>query len=806
MTSNVIAPNNSSVNLEVDLRRYEQGWNAIPANSVIKKTWIEWKNGPINFQCNPISKEQHDKWKSENAFKDGYAVICGQLWHGGNADLYGIWLDFDNWEAVIRYFGSWEKVLELAKTRRIEWHQKNYKLHYPLYTRRPIKNRNLPIGIEVRAENELVYCWKNKDLNYWVPIDSHDQLIMEEDELQELENWIEEQQGGKGLSTALERNNPNYIKHENQNRSLDLLQEMDSLLIRNNGLMDDEVIKQCAQIWHNKHCDPPYSVSKFEENWQQALGFRDARIRERQLQEEIWKQYQNPVVTSNNNNESQKEQPRQKEDDVARWSEKLLEKYNHLQTVVANNLPNMWIGLEFALSVKTILNIKDCTLPFAGIILGSPSSLKSQIIELLKRTPNTYYTHDFSPSSWVTHNAAIKREKLKDYDMLPRVKNKLFLTPELAPLFSQRDDDLLKSLAVLTAILDGHGFSSDTGAQGHRSYDEDIMFTWLGASVDIPYKVHKHLSLLGPKLYFFRLPKTNESEDSYYEHKDEIFGTKFKTIRAALEDYFNYFETNPYISYEPENDLSKIALDHTKDEEFAHRYIIKLGKLLAPLRAVVPTWENKETGEYNFDFAIVEDPSRAITQLRNIARGHALSQGRFHITLDDIPMLIHVVLSTCSLARATIFDILIENNGKLSTSQIVQSLTIVKATALKTMTELRATGLVDFKENGAGYRSLESEIVLKEEFKWFLSPTFKDLRVKRLGKTPPCAQPTTSYINNKIDTGESINACAHGGNSLNACDKHIEENFNCQKCDFITASRYDIKWHSSNIHGVEFSS
>ena len=46
-------------------------------------------------------------------------------------------------------------------------------------------------------------------------------------------------------------------------------------------------------------------------------------------------------------------------------------------------------------------------------------------------------------------------------------------------------------LGILTSVLDGHGYTSDTGAQGHRGYDEDIMFTWLGAAVDIPYKVHK---------------------------------------------------------------------------------------------------------------------------------------------------------------------------------------------------------------------------------------------------------------------------------------------------------------------------
>ena len=67
---------------------------------------------------------------------------------------------------------------------------------------------------------------------------------------------------------------------------------------------------------------------------------------------------------------------------------------------------------------------------------------------------------------------------------------------------------------------------------------------------------------------------------------------------------------------------------------------------------------------------IIEEPDRAITQLRNLARGHALSKGRNYITVDDIPLLIKVVLSTASIERVTIFDLLIKANGTLTTTVI----------------------------------------------------------------------------------------------------------------------------------------
>lgn len=206
------------------------------------------------------------------------------------------------------------------------------------------------------------------------------------------------------------------------------------------------------------------------------------------------------------------------------------------------NLPNLWPALEFALSIKTILNIKDCTLPFAGILLGSPSSLKTVSIELFRKWPQTYYTENFSAKSFVSHSTAVTRQELAEIDMLPKIKNKLFLTPELAPTFAAKDDDLIQILGIMTRILDGHGYENDTEAQGHRGYHDEIMFTWIGAAVDIPQKVHKYLTTLGPKLYFLRLPRLTKSEDDYCKQLDDDFGTKLKEIHHALFEYLKYFE------------------------------------------------------------------------------------------------------------------------------------------------------------------------------------------------------------------------------------------------------------------------
>ena len=62
--------------------------------------------------------------------------------------------------------------------------------------------------------------------------------------------------------------------------------------------------------------------------------------------------------------------------------------------------------------------------------------------------------------------------------MLSKMKNKLFLISE-APTFAAKEDDLIQVLGIMTRILDGHGYESDTGAHGHRGYCEEMMFTWI---------------------------------------------------------------------------------------------------------------------------------------------------------------------------------------------------------------------------------------------------------------------------------------------------------------------------------------
>lgn len=416
------------------------------------------------------------------------------------------------------------------------------------------------------------------------------------------------------------------------------------------------------------------------------------------------------------------------------WSTILAEKYQELYKLVNELIPELWTPLDFAISIKTILNIKGCTLPFAGILLGPPSSLKTVVVESFRKYKYSYYTDSFSAKSLVSHYAGIKEEQLKKIDMLPMIKNKFFLCSELSPMFTKKEDDLKETIGLIIRVLDGQGYVSNTGACGRRGYEEEIMFTWLGAAVDIPYQVHKIMGSLGPKLYFLRLPRNKKKEDVLLGlmEKDD-FIHKIRKIRHSLFEYLELFDRCPVSEPEDENqkvirenNLIKIQCDIDNDDEYTKRVIVKIGVLLGHLRAVVTTWKQDIQGlDYNHATVSIEDPLRAITQLRNLARGHALSQGRTSITIQDLLLPIKVVLSTASIDRTNIFRLLIAYKGKLTTSIISSSLNIEAPTARRIMAELKAVELVDLEDSGT--KTEEKQITLKEDFEWFLSDEFEEL-------------------------------------------------------------------------------
>lgn len=103
------------------------------------------------------------------------------------------------------------------------------------------------------------------------------------------------------------------------------------------------------------------------------------------------------------------------------------EKKEERDTAVRSNFPDAWESMEFVMTVKGILHIKDITLPFIGIILGNPSTYKTLAIGMLRHWFNTYYVDKISPRSFVSHANVETEQELQDIGLVQKIKDTLLL-------------------------------------------------------------------------------------------------------------------------------------------------------------------------------------------------------------------------------------------------------------------------------------------------------------------------------------------------------------------------------------------
>ena len=126
--------------------------------------------------------------------------------------------------------------------------------------------------------------------------------------------------------------------------------------------------------------------------------------------------------------------------------------------------------------------------------------------------------------------------------------------------------------------------------------------------------------------------------------------------------------------------------------------------------------------DYTYTISQREVPRRAVTALSNLARAHALLNGRNYITLEDVPIVVKTAMDSAQIERVSMFNLLIAHSGKLTTTQILQSLNVARKTVLRTMTELKAISLVEIEDfHEPGQNNISKRMVLNPRLEWMLS-------------------------------------------------------------------------------------
>lgn len=367
------------------------------------------------------------------------------------------------------------------------------------------------------------------------------------------------------------------------------------------------------------------------------------------------------------------------------------QEYNSLgkiEQIIKLNFPSVWFETVACLSASATLSLKNLNGCPSLNLVGRPSGEKTTVLSFFYGQDNTYISDDFSPRAFVSHSANVKKEELEAVDLLPRIRNKILITPELAPLFEAPKDKLIDNFATLTRVLDGEGLNSDKGTHGHRGYSGDYKFIWLGATTPLRASVWNVMGKIGNRLFFLNVREKNRTSKDYLAmFSGKAYEEKVKICRSAVRNFLdNHFKNNPVrsIEWDAEQDL------------FILQEIIKYATLLSKLRGTLMLWKD-EAGEYQYNFPLIEEPPRAINSLYNLAKGHALISGRKFLRSEDLEVVRAVAFSSMPHDRSEFLKILAKHEGKLTTQNIQQELNCSDETARKTMQLFKILGVVTLK-------------------------------------------------------------------------------------------------------------
>jgi 5S rRNA maturation endonuclease (ribonuclease M5) len=397
--------------------------------------------------------------------------------------------------------------------------------------------------------------------------------------------------------------------------------------------------------------------------------------------------------------------------------------------VIAKNFPALASPAEICLSVEAQLQLNDVVNPFALALVDVPSSGKTITLNFFTNPKELAYTTDyFSAAAFVSHATNVRREELSNVDLLPRIRFKTAIVRELGSILGAKEDDLIKSLSILTRVLDGEGLESDSGVHGRRGYSGDYTFMLLAGSTPIQPRVFKVMGNFGSRLFFLSLRSPDAGNKELIAlNRGKDRKCKENECRKITENFLRtLWSANP----------AGVDWDKQGDTDDCLEVIANCARLLASLRGAINVFYTDDGGEkLSHTVPVIEKPHRINCLFANLARAHALICGRRQLADEDLWPVLEITFDSAPPSRAKTFRHLIEKGGTLKTSDVVDLLRCSPPTARKEMEALSVLGVVD-KSDEDEVGQPNTVITLAKSFSWFTSEECSSLRKPRLEHMP----------------------------------------------------------------------
>jgi hypothetical protein len=347
--------------------------------------------------------------------------------------------------------------------------------------------------------------------------------------------------------------------------------------------------------------------------------------------------------------------------------------------------------------------------PIWLIIVGNPSSNKTTLLDLLASLEFIYRLDTMTSNPF----SSGQREKEKPQDLLPLLNNKCFVIKEYGTIFGRSDEMVKQLISDLVAIYDGE-YAKHSPTRGTVRYSS--YFSHIGAVTPMALSQRqKYMSAIGARFLFLRVePLCAEQKEKSLKgiwHKDN------KRDKKAVAEIVCAYVLQLVKEIESRIEVGFSEVVQGRLNNFAHLMARARGIVISD-KTVFQNDAGKSISHYETVDLQIEEPFRAVRQLRKMAYCLAIINGNTEVGDMELDIIKKIVLSSMEVRRADILSAFTLGNN-LTARKGSELLGKNYKTVKRNFDELSALGVLVKKKDENDRAALYS---LKEEFLEIFNP------------------------------------------------------------------------------------
>jgi len=302
--------------------------------------------------------------------------------------------------------------------------------------------------------------------------------------------------------------------------------------------------------------------------------------------------------------------------------------------------------VEIVLAVYISKEI-DRSNPLWMMLVGNPSSNKTQLVSLLSKARDTYMLDVLTANPFISGMS----KKDKPQDLLPLLDGKCFIVKDFTSFFGRSEETVKQLLSDMVSIYDGN-FSKHSGARGTVRYE--ATYSHIGCITPMGLSMRQqYMNMVGARFLTIRVPELKEEERA--RCFDIAWSTDFKTrVSEASEAASALVTTLCDVIRAKGVQLAPVPKNIQDD-------INLLAELVARARGEVRTKSQKFVNEEGEEISYqeiediqIEEPFRAMHQLKTVCQSLAILRGEKEVTDEEVKTAKRIALSSMPTHRAEV--------------------------------------------------------------------------------------------------------------------------------------------------------